>query len=76
MALEKRFEKVLRFGNISSRSAGLVIPIHWEMPFQTDSHGVVGTTIPGSKMSGLELSSVFGYCPRIFPPSTAPPATK
>ena len=57
--------------------AYLVTPNHSAMPFQSASHGVVGTTMPTSETI-LDPDDVksSGYSPRIFPPFKDPEAAK
>ena len=74
-ALNKSFENAFRFGSTVVRSFELVIPNHSATPFQSDSHGVVGTTTP-SNTSGPSFVMSEGNDPRILPPSTDPEATK
>lgn len=66
--------KFFRFGMTLS-SAPSSTPIHVPMAFQTDSYEVVGIIARLSRSSEAAEMSV-GYCPRIWPPLTAPPMTK
>ena len=58
------------------RSLSVDTPNHWAIPFQRDSHGLVGINIPGSKAKSPSFVKLVGKSPKILPPFNAPEAMK